>query len=318
MSSTESYQAMSVFAPVCAIVVTFHPGPEFELGFEAIAKQVETVIVVDNGSEQPSQDMLERLVALGPHRLIRNIVNRGVATALNQGVAAAVTLGYDWAVTLDQDSIAEPGMVEEQFRVLDSYGEGPAVAIVAPNLVHVGTPSLEPRWLRPRGRASLLFERVRAPDVGRDGVTMAITSGALTNLAICTRLGRFWDELFVDFVDFEYCFRVRRGGYRILVAPKARLEHHLSEKQHRRFYAFKLTPLFHNPSRLYYIWRNRLVVMRRHALALPHWLMYELVSTPYWIFRILAVEDDRPAKIRSMIRGTMDGVRGRLGPAEEQ
>lgn len=301
-------------ADVCAIIVTYHPDEAFRERFARTSAEVAAVFIVDNGSNEPALAMIAELVADQNHVLVSNGENLGVATALNQGVRAALDAGFRWAVTLDQDSTPLPGMVTELLQSLEDSESRASVAIVVPNVVHPAAPASTPVWLRPMRGMPFFFERVPAEEVDASGVTMAITSGALTNLSICRDLGYFWDDLFIDFVDFEYCLRARRKGFVILVSPQATLLHRLADKQHKYFLGIRLTPLFHPPARLYYIWRNRIAVMKRHGSAFVHWSLYELSSSAFWVFRILAVEGDRWAKLRAMAKGTIAGFRGSLGP----
>jgi rhamnosyltransferase len=139
----------------------------------------------------------------------------------------------------------------------------------------------------------------------------------MMNLEAWFQNGGFWEDLFIDLVDFEYCLRAKRCGLRILVSPAAKLEHRLGSRRRVSLFGIRVTALFHSPQRVYYIWRNRIAVLKRHALAVPHWLLYELVSTPVWALRILALEPRRWSKAMAMVWGTIDGLLGRLGPISE-
>jgi len=299
---------------VCAIIVTYHPDEGLVERFEAIARQVASVIVVDNGSTAQAVAMLRSLTAGENHRLVSNADNLGVAKALNQGVALATSLGFKWGLTLDQDSTAFPRMVNEQLNTLRQHSAPDTVALVGPNIVHRELSGRESCWLRPRSQSSLLFERIYCGGQDLEGVTMVITSGSLMNLPVCQQLGGFWEALFIDYVDTEYCLRARRAGYEILVSCNALLQHQLGFKREVRVLGLTVMPTFHNPTRLYYASRNRIPVMRRHAWAFPHWLAFDIVAMSYNLFRIVAAERDRRAKLRAVIMGTMDGIFGRLGP----
>jgi len=300
---------------ICAIIVTHHPDGAFPDRLAAIASQVARVYIVDNGSNPERLATLSALVANTDHVLIANRSNLGVARALNQGATAARAAGFEWAITLDQDSLVTDGMVERLWQTWYSNSSDAPVAIVTPVIQDRLKPNKSAYWIRPSKRFPLMFERVDASRVDSHGVTMAITSGALTNLDAWAKLDGFWAELFIDFVDFEYCLRARRAGYRILVSQDARLIHRLGARRAVSFLGFRLTALFHSPKRVYYIWRNRLAVIKRHGLSTPHWLLYEIFFAPIWTVRILVLEDQRWPKFMAMVRGTLDGILGRLGPA---
>lgn len=310
---------LNASAEVCAIIVTYNPDTDFDIGFAAIADQVRQVIIVDNGSDARSVHMLERLAATGTHILLQNSRNLGIATALNQGVMKGLELGYKWAVTLDQDSIAAPDMVRCEFETLTKYENwSNEVALVGPNIVQVGLAARASTWLKPHPRVPFLFQRVPALVGDLSGVTMILTSGALTNLKVCRELGLFWEDLFIDYVDTEYCLRAVSSGRQILVSREAILTHRLGKRTTKKFAGLRLAPTYHRPLRHYYMWRNRVAVMKRHATKFPHWFLFDVVSATYGMLRILAVEDKRLAKLRAMFFGTIDGFRNVLGPARRE
>ena len=80
---------------ISAIIVTFYPDDRFFEMLESIAKQVDNIWIVDNGSIGLSRDKLEGLVN-DTHtslKLISNDENLGLATAQNQGIKEAINLG---------------------------------------------------------------------------------------------------------------------------------------------------------------------------------------------------------------------------------
>jgi len=282
----------------------------------AITAQVSTVFIVDNGSSTQTLNWIASLVDDSSHVLIVNRTNLGIAEALNQGVAAAVRANYKWAVLLDQDSVATTDMVKELTSSLRNYTGHHSIAVVGPNMQRIGLPDHEERWLRPKPHLPLLFERARVGSFDRDDVTMVITSGSLINLEICQRLGMFWSDLFIDYVDTEYCLRAKRAGFYILVSHRATLLHRLGDKQIRRVLGVEHSPTFHSATRHYYMARNRIHVMKRHAVRFPHWAFFDILAGIYNFLRVVAFEDGKGPKVRAIMKGTLHGVLGRLGPID--
>jgi rhamnosyltransferase len=77
-------------------------------------------------------------------------------------------------------------------------------------------------------------------------------------------------------------------------------------------------PTHHFPLRHYYIARNRVLMLRRHGLRFPHWMFFDLAAAGLWLFRVLAFEQAKAAKLKAMALGTWDGLRGRSGPCGPQ
>lgn len=48
-------------------------------------------------------------------------------------------------------------------------------------------------------------------------------------------------------------------------------------------------------------------------MPFPHWFSYDLVASAFITVRMLLAETQRGAKIRAILRGTLDGLAGRMG-----
>ena len=87
-------------------MVTYHPSFAMIENLQRILPQVQSLVMVDNGS---TGDELEGLRTASRDRgfsLIENGKNLGIAEALNQGVGWAKNNGYPWVLLLDQDVAA--------------------------------------------------------------------------------------------------------------------------------------------------------------------------------------------------------------------
>ncbi|MFV2045536.1 MAG: glycosyltransferase family 2 protein [Anaerolineales bacterium] len=295
---------------VCAVVVAHNPGNDLNDRLVAIRRQVDRILVVDNGSNPESQAVLERIARIQFIDLIRNPTNEGVATALNQGIRHAREEGFSWVLTLDQDSEPSPKMIHEQLDVYFAQMEPDRVAIVAPQVIDADIGRRAPFLRRGFGP---FYRRDRCDNSTLRDVTTVITSGALVRLSVIEAIGGFREDFFIDYVDTEFCLRALRSGYRIVVACRAELYHRLGDRRKTKIGPFSLYPTFHSPERWYSISRNRIPMLRMYAFRFPHWLTYELVAALFTIFRMLLAEDQRAAKVRAIVQGTVDGIRGRMG-----
>lgn len=291
---------------VCAVVVTFHPGADLERNLRAMMDECEAVIVVDNGS---GPEVCARIAAIPGLYLIGLPDNRGVAAALNCGAQRAAGLGFQWIVTFDQDSRPQPGFLP---ALLGTHVRWPNAAVIG---AHIDEAALirSYRWLRPRARFRFWFERVPCESADLPDVTVVVTSGALTELACWAAVGGFDEGLFIDFVDTDFCLRCRAAGRTVAVSATAHLVHRLGRRETRRLGGLTFHPTHHNALRHYYIARNRVRMIGRHAWREPHWLFFEMGVAGLWLFRVLAFEGEKIPKIRAMLLGTLDGFLGRSG-----
>lgn len=292
-----------------AVVVTFFPDEGIVARLKAIARECAVVIVVDNGSGPLARGWLERECV----ELIALPENRGLAAALNTGLNHALSLGFEWAVTFDQDSTPEAGMADALWRSRQSAADPASVAVVGPRLREEHVRHDNHRWVVGHRRCSCFFRRVSCGDTDLIGVAFVITSGALICLNAYRRIGPMAEELFIDYIDHDYCLRARRAGYEIVVSADAWLTHNLGAQREFRVAGRSVYPTFHSPLRLRYIARNRWTVWRRHAKAFPYWAAYDAVWGVLGMVRMLVFENDRTRKMKALIIGSWDGLCGRTG-----
>ncbi len=280
---------MSLCSPrIAAVVVLYQPGLDVMANIQTWSGQVEIVYAVDN-CEINEGTLSGSISCLGNVTWLPQEENVGIARALNIGAQLAVKEGYDFLLTMDQDSSAEPDMVARLLECV-TEGEGKAPGIVAP--FHL---TRAVRHSPPESK----FTEVMTP----------MTSGCLLDLAAWQMVGPFRDDFFIDFVDNEYCLRLRRKGYRVVRANRAILEHAVGD-------ITRYGPLIatnHSPLRRYYKTRNRFVVFQEYLTTFPGHCLFDLVRLAKEIGSIILFEQEKRAKLCMMWRGISDFVRDRLG-----
>jgi len=215
--------------------------------------------------------------------------NQGVARALNIGAEQAMKAGCDFLLTMDQDSQAAPDMVARLMACLALHGQE-KVGMIAP--FHV--------------------TKAAGPSAGMaecEDVMTPMTSGSLLNLSVFQKVGPFREELFIDFVDNEYCLRLRRQGFKVLRANRALLCHSVGDT--RKYGPFIATN--HPPLRRYYKTRNRFLVNRLYRRDFPGHCLFDRVRLTKEIVSIILFEREKVAKLRMMWRGYLDYRHGCFG-----
>lgn len=277
---------------IAAVVVLYHPGDDLLENIASYGSQVDVLFAVDN-SEGETSSVVRELGRIGNVTYRANGRNLGVARALNIGAELAREQGCDYLLTMDQDSRAEPGMVDELCACLGSP-PAPGIGIVAPFL------STKPGQAPPGA--------VRCEDV-----PTAMTSGSLLSLAAFRTVGPFMEELFVDFVDIEYCLRLRSRGFRIVRANRAVLAHHVGQVLKFRLFSRDLYLTSHSPLRKYYKTRNRFFVSDRYKSVFPAFCRADRIRFCLELLRLLFFERDKREKLAMMRKGYADYRRGRMG-----
>jgi rhamnosyltransferase len=281
---------------VCVVMVTYHPSAAMVGNLSKILAQADGLVVIDNGSGQDEIVALRNLQqSLGFH-LIQNRENLGLAEALNQGVRWAKNADYSWIMLLDQDSQLTDRFIELMFATWEVHPQRELIGSIHPRYVDPDT-GIEPRiW--------------RAHD---GGPVVSLTSGALMPTWVFDKVGFFSSQYFIDYIDHEYCFRLRAAGYVIADSRRAVLLHSVGHPVGNSIWGFKFRTTHHSAIRRYYISRNRIALYRTYFTAFPSWIALIMYDDLRETARCFLGETDRGRKGRNFLRGTWDGLTGRMG-----
>jgi rhamnosyltransferase len=296
-------------ASVAAVVVTWRPGEGFFRSIRAIAAEAGTVIVVDNGSGAETQARLREMASSVPQvDLLLNDDNLGLGAAQNQGIARALERGFAWILLLDDDSVPEPGMTQAMLNAAARCeGRGP-IGLLAP-LLFDDHGTLRPTLYTLSGRWRVRRVALAAGEI-RDDLLFSIASGSLIPADVLRAVGPMRADFFIDYMDFEFAFRLRRAGYRLVGVGDARLRHKLGEPEVARWFGRTVSYASHPARRRYTIYRNRLRVWRGYGRMLPGFVLFDAGSMLIDLGKLLLLERDKVAKLVAILRGVRDGLTG--------
>lgn len=287
---------------VCAVIVTYNSGPGLAVNVRTIAAQVDQVILVDNGSNEAGARHIADAVAVVPTAQILLLGNNfGIAAALNAGIASACNQGFAWVITLDQDSTPEADMVQRLLATLMESGEQ-RVAIVGPTLLDAQA-------------HTQLQKSPSHPDAENNAaqpVTL-MTSGCLTSVLCWKEVGGFRDDLFIDYVDHEYCLRCTNHGWQLLQSS-AVLNHKLGAmRTHYLFGRIAFNATHHSVLRRYYMTRNRMILWVTYGTCHPKWVAFDVRLFFLELIKIILVEKEKFRKIAAIVLGGRDFFFRNLG-----
>jgi len=287
---------------ICAIVVTYHPGPEVPAHLEAILRQVSRVIVVDNEATAESRARLSVFAGQPAVELVDNPDNLGIATAFNQGVKRALAAGFAWIATFDQDSSVPDGYFAAMLAAHASYPRRDQVAVLAP-LYH-------DRHLDFVFSSGGPLRDQLAADVP---VSVAAASGNLLSAAALHAVGGFRDDFFIGYVDFEFCLRCRKAGWLVLEVRRVILDHAMGRYQQRPWFGRKARINDYDEMRRYYNARNQLIVYARLGIVDPRWALRDAWLYSKDCLKLLLYCENRWRKVCAMLTGYWHAFTGRRG-----
>lgn len=293
---------------LCAVVVTYHPDNGLEERVRRITAQVARVLIVDNGS---GPEVLQRLQALseggtGRVTLSANPENRGIAAALNQGAQWAIAAGFGWMLTFDQDTVVSEVLTTTLVRAARDFAARSLAAQSEP-LAAAAANYREAVNRRPGYPADEL-------EADREWVEVsyAITSGCLLSLVAYKALGPFREDFFIDYVDVEYSFRARAGGYRLLATRAFLMEHAVGAPEPHWLLGRNWWTSNYAAWRWYHRTRNLTLTSLAFFLREPEWIREAWLNLLLTTLKILAFEPQKAAKIQNMLRGLGHGLRDTL------
>lgn len=296
---------------VCAVCVTYNPSRTgVERVVDSTIKQVDGLVVVDNGSNPELHAWLISLSESRGFRLILLEKNLGVAAALNRGVEAAVEGCFDTVLLLDHDSVPDVDMVERLVEAtVDLQKSGQRVGAVGPQCVDASTGRSAPFV-----RLGWFGLRRQICDEGMTScrADLLITSGSLIKSSVLENVGPMDESLFVDHVDTDWCLRARAAGFRQYGVCRARLIHSLGERgQEIWLFGHRVVHL-HSAPRIYYYVRNAILLMRK-SFSPWSWIIAESVRVAALIVFYLTLASSKRDYARMIGRGILDGLSGVAG-----
>ncbi len=264
-----------------------------------------TPVVVDNGSTDGSIEAMAKSLPRCSHHPQRRESRLG--RRQQSGNCLGPRHGFDYLLMLNNDARGDPGMISSLVAAATEIEDN---AVTIPKIYLGSDPK---RFWFATGRVSLgtgifsnpafnqmddgQFDSAREAEYA-SGCCMLIPRGILE------RIGGF-DHTFFSYVeDVEWSIRCRRAGFRIVLCPDARLWHDVSATGKKR------------PAMMrYYLTRNHLWTLRRHASALQFAAAILLLParSSLRLFRLMIAADAE--SMWAELRGLWDGLTAKLAPA---
>ena len=290
-----SHKSLPVKENLCAVVTTYNPDSNFEERLLQIRKQVADLVIVDNNSNPQVIKLLNEISDKYGIHIIFNSDNLGVATALNQGIRWAKINNYFWVILFDQDSLVSADMVNILCDCYKTFEGREQIGIIGPGY------SYDEIIPSPTSNINEYKE-----------VKSIITSGSLFSISLFDELGPFIDDLFIDFVDIEYCLRARVKGFKVIKLESHLMQHRIgSEKKHRLIWK-EIGTSNHPPLRRYYMIRNNIIVVKKYFLIDPKWAINSLFNAIKSTLSVFFFEKQKFRKLRYFALGVVDGLSGRV------
>ena len=221
---------------IAATVILFYPDASCLHNILTYYIKVDKLYIYDN-SANISNEISEWASNQSNVTYFHSGSNEGISKRLNQATSQAIEDGFEWLLTMDQDSYFEENEITKYLKCVSEAKD-------TNNIAQFGV-DVDNNLQEADSKTGVNVEHL-------------ITSGSIVNLSLVKEIGGFNEDLFIDEVDWEYCFRAISKGYLVIKFPNVSLQHKLGEVSYfLSLKTFKRTPrTLHNPLRLYYMVRN--------------------------------------------------------------
>lgn len=264
-------------------VILYHPDNQVISNILSYLHGLDILYVLDN-TESPDIHIREALKRYSKVRYVAFGANKGISYALNYAISRCT--GYEYLLTMDQDSSFCPGDIEKYKYKIESMDRSD---------VAVYGVRYDKDWNRIR------------PD---RYVKQLITSGSIIDINISRGLNGFDENLFIDCVDFEYCYNAAEHGYKILEFGDIIFNHQLGETKIRKLFWKHYERHEHNAIRRYYITRNNIYLLKRYK-GKRNFARFREAMRAFW--GILLWEENKIPKMNAWVHGFKDGILGNMG-----
>lgn len=285
-----------------AVVVLYHPGPDVPLRLEVVREQVSGLLVIDN---TPVADRNSQVWQWGKDSegvdFLDGTENLGLGVAYNRGFTEARRRGASWVLVLDQDTDLSHAFLSSVAGRLEGAGYrdsvGRPIAVVGVNFVNSAVPLAQEYRLKPIADA-----------------TAVISSGSLVSVEAWMSVAGFDDQLFIDYVDTDFCLKASAGDYGVVLIGDVLMRHGMgSPASNRILGGYTRVTSNYPPLRHYYIARNFIAIARRHGRLNRKWFAAEMLMRLKFTVLSLLMEGNRRQLLGETLRGVVDGVCGRTG-----
>lgn len=262
-----------------------------------------TVYVVDNGSTDGSLEKIQRAYPSAIY--LENTSNLGFAEGNNRAIAKALEDHVDFIFLLNNDAIVRQNTLHLLLQAAIDHPEagmlGPKIySYHEPTKIWYGGGDWNPE------RASFFHHDwfVEERDSTRREFTQTgyICGCALFAKAEAIRqIGLMDPRFFLIWEEIDWCWRLKRAGFKCLYVPQAKAWHKISAS----FLGEKRGPMW-----LYFYWRNRLLWMEKN-LPKREFLKALWTTIRPEVFDLLKERSDSS---RASLKGLRDYFLRRFGP----
>ncbi len=273
-------------------VILYNPNKDVIRNIESYIRYLDKLYVIDNQNGEFITNELKN--KYDNVEIIKHSENMGISYSLNK-VLSLCSKGYTHLLTMDQDSYFDIGIMDKYKKAIQSFDWDKTLG-VGPKILDYNT-------------------LLKCSDVSYQETMGVITSGNIISVKNAINIGGFDENLFIDEVDYDFCYRGIKKDYKVYIySSGVYLKHRLGNTIERFFVYRTLKCMNHNYVRKYYIMRNRFYVYKKyHAMNEKFFAKNYLKANVRLIFDIIFFEEDKFRKLKWALIGAKDFLFKNMG-----
>jgi GT2 family glycosyltransferase len=257
------------------------------------------IIIWDNNSRQDCKskvkDFLNSIIKENLIRVefIEHNDNYGVYTSRDE-LLKRVSPKAQFILSIDDDVILPSQLLKE---LLPLFQQDNAIGVIGPRTVYDHSPS---ETAHGAGFVNWWLGRYSTKDA-RASVDCEYVIGCcmLIRKSLIDEIGGFDPDYFTSHGEVDFCLRAKKNGYKIIYYPGVSVRHRVAKGGTR------------TPDRVYYVYRNKLFVIKKNAPRPQKWIALGLYSL-FWLPKaildsIIRNKRTDSQEIKLVFRATMDG-----------
>lgn len=220
--------------------------------------------------------------------------NKGIAEAQNVGIKVSMDKGADYLVFFDQDSIIPENFV---FNILENFL---SIKNYYPNLATLG-----PRIVDKNNKVETK-SRLRKISKCKSFLicNQIISSGSIIPTEIIKKVGPMNSDLFIDYVDLEWCWRAKSFGYMCGQSTFIFMDHKIGSQES---IMGKFTIDVSAIPRYYYMYRNYIRLLFLNYVPIK-WKISHGVRLFFKFFYFPIILNNGNEILKNMVKGIRDGL----------
>jgi rhamnosyltransferase len=211
----------------------------------------------------------------------------------------------------DQDTYFKKNYISEVFKIYKKFSPKKVFAL-CPNLFDRNKKKLSGFTLR-KGffKKNINYEIKNFSESVPKAIkiTEAMSSGMIMNVEILKKVGYYREDFFLDWIDFEICWRALKKNYHILGLPKVIGSHFLGKNNIK---VFGTLYHMHEVFRIYYIIRNGIYIAFHYKMSVL-WKLNVLLNTLRYSLGYIIFMRPKILVIKYILLGFYLGISKKLG-----